>query len=115
MYKKVEEEGLLLETILKLFNEQSHKKLKSYLKNNSVFDKATKVKELRMPKNIQVIGPNNFCNDTTIIFNELGKIKAKDINMLQTKINETYYLNPSDKKRKILSLKDGTYYVKIND
>lgn len=37
MYKKVEEEGLLLETILKLFNEQSHKKLKSYLKNNSVF------------------------------------------------------------------------------
>ena len=30
MYKKVEEEGLLLETILKLFNEQSHKKLKSY-------------------------------------------------------------------------------------
>lgn len=83
--------------------------------NNSVFDKATKVKELRMPKNIQVIGPNNFCNDTTIIFNELGKIKAKDINMLQTKINETYYLNPSDTKRKILSLKDGTYYVKIND
>ncbi|MBD9098815.1 RluA family pseudouridine synthase [bacterium] len=37
MYKKVEEEGLLLETILKLFNEQSHKKLKSYLKNNSIF------------------------------------------------------------------------------
>ena len=37
MHKKVEEEGLLLETILKLFNEQSHKKLKSYLKNNSVF------------------------------------------------------------------------------
>lgn len=37
MQKKVEEEGLLLETILKLFNEQSHKKLKSYLKNNSIF------------------------------------------------------------------------------
>ena len=33
MQKKVEKEGLLLETILELFSEQSHKKLKSYLKN----------------------------------------------------------------------------------
>lgn len=37
MQKKVEKEGLLLETILELFSEQSHKKLKSYLKNNSIF------------------------------------------------------------------------------
>ena len=37
MQKKVEKEGLLLETILELFKEQSHKKLKSYLKNNSIF------------------------------------------------------------------------------
>lgn len=37
MQKKVEKEGLLLETILELFKEQSHKKLKSYLKKNSIF------------------------------------------------------------------------------
>ena len=37
MQKKVEKEGLLLETILELFKEQSHKKLKSYLKHNSIF------------------------------------------------------------------------------
>ncbi len=53
MQKKVEEEGLLLETILKLFNEQSHKKLKSYLKNNSIFvnDKSVTAYNYKVKKN----------------------------------------------------------------
>ena len=72
-----------------------------------VFLKSKYLKYLKIPTNIKMINPNTFNSKIDLVFDDFGTLKAKDFNMLQTKTNKNI--------TKIYSLKDGTYYVKVDD
>lgn len=88
--------------------------LESISKN--VLSKSSKLKSLTIPANIKAISPETFHPDTLLTFPNFGTIKAGDFNMLQTKTSNDYYAQITGRDNiRIFSLKDGTYYVKIDN
>lgn len=84
--------------------------------NTKVFTKSKKLKKLVIPPSIKSIYPNTFNDNTTLVFEDFGEVPAKLFSMLQTKTELDYYLSNHAKENvRIFSLKDGTYYVKINN
>ncbi len=81
-----------------------------------VLNKSKKLKRVNLPSKLKMVLPNTFDEETELYFPTFGLIKAKDFNMLQTKTSDDYYKEKHDKGNiRIFSLKDGTYYVKIDD
>ena len=84
--------------------------------SEDVFTKSKYLTNLKIPSNIKMIFPHTFYPEINVDFPSFGTIKAKDFNLLQMKTSEDYYLNDYGKYNiRIFSLKDGTYYVRIDD
>lgn len=84
--------------------------------DQEVFSNSRYLKKLNLPSNLKIINPNAFYPETEINFSNFGPMKAKKFNMLQTKTSPKYYIKTQNKGNiRILSLTDGTYYVKIDD
>ena len=82
----------------------------------NVFSKSIYLTKLDIPKGIKIINPNTFHDNIMLNFANFGNIKGSDFNMLQTKTSENYYIKNHERDNiRILALKDGTYYVKIDD
>jgi len=80
------------------------------------FTLSTNLKKLDLPKGLQMIMPDTFPDSLLLHFPEVGTIQAKDFNMLETKTSDEYVNNLTNKDNvRIFSLKDGSYYVTIDD
>lgn len=80
------------------------------------FLKSKYLKYLKMPENIKMINPNTFNPKIELEFPTFGALKGSLFNMLQTKTSDDCYISHHDRGNiRIFSLKDGTYYVKIDD
>ena len=118
--KIVIDEGIktLCENLADLFKNATNITLPQSLEHISgnVFSKSTKLQNLDIPENIKMIMPNTFYSEIEIKLPLLGKMKAKEFNMLQTKINNNYDIDYYNKDNiTVYSLSNGTYYVKINE
>ena len=81
-----------------------------------VFTDSKDLSTLTIPDGIKSILPNTFYPEMNITFPQFGTMKAKTFNMLQTKTSENRYIKTHEKDNiKIFSLKDGAYYVQIDD
>lgn len=81
-----------------------------------IFLKSKYLKYLKIPENVKMINPNTFDSEIELEFPTFGTLKGNSFNMLQTKTSEDYYISHQDRGNiRIFSLKDGTYYVKIDD
>lgn len=81
-----------------------------------IFLKSKYLKYLKIPENIKMISPNTFNPGMKLEFPTFGALNSNSFNMLQTKTSEDYYISHHDRGNiRIFSLKDGTYYVKIDD
>lgn len=81
-----------------------------------VFTDSKDLSTLTIPDGIKSILPNTFYSEIDITFPQFGTMKAKKFNMLQTKTSDNYYIKNHDKDNiKIFSLKDGSYFVQIDD
>lgn len=77
----------------------------------NVFSASEYLTDLKIKEGIKMISPQTFLDDLTLDLNGIGKVKAKDFNMLsQKEIDENGSL-----QMKIVSWKDGSYFIKIND
>ncbi len=80
-----------------------------------VFLKSKYLKYLKIPENIKMISPNTFNPGIELGFPTFGTLNSNSFNMLQTKTSGNYYVRQHDRGNiRIFSLKDGTYYVKID-
>lgn len=77
----------------------------------NVFKKSKKLDNLIIPNHIRVIFPNTFHENINLIFEDIGNIKAKDFNLLQTKNDSDDFNYRNDIKT--FSLNDGSYYIKV--
>lgn len=114
------EEGIttLSSGLSELFKNARFVKLPTSLKQigTNVFRKSKYLKDLEIPKDIKSIDLDTFYDDITLHFEDLMNIKAKYFLMMQTKSSDESYLSYFDKDNtRIYSLKDGTYYVKVDD
>lgn len=83
---------------------------------SDVFSKSKYLKELRIPESIKMISPNTFYDNTKLHFKEFDDVVGKNFELLQTKTSSEYYIRMSNRDNiRIFSLKDGTYYVKLDD
>lgn len=101
-----------------IFKNATNIKLPNTLEHigNNVFTKSKNLKYLYLPTSLKMIAPDNFHEDIILDFESLGKIKGSEFNMLETKTSEDYMEKTMQKDNiRILSVKDGTYYVKIDD
>jgi len=81
-----------------------------------VFLKSKYLEHLKIPKSIKMINPNTFNSKIELEFPAFGALNGGLFNMLQTKTSKDYYISHQDRGNiRIFSLKDGTYYVKIDD
>ena len=84
--------------------------------SGNVFRKSSKLESLDIPENIKMIMPNTFYPELEINLPMLGRMKAKDFNMLQTKTNNNYDIDYNNKDNiTVFALTNGTYYVKLNE
>lgn len=81
--------------------------------NELVFTKSNHLDKIVLPNEIKMILPNTFHPDIEIIFSDFKVIKAKNFNMFRAITNKQH--TSTDKGNKVVSLKDGTYLIKIND
>lgn len=120
-FKNIElEEGIttLSSNLSELFKNATTVKLPSTLVQvgTNVFSKSNKLKDLYFPKNMKSIEPNTFADDILLHFANFQDIKSENFLTLQTKTSDETYLSFFDKNNtRIFSLKDGSYYVKIDD
>ncbi len=83
---------------------------------NQVFTESKDLKYLHLPASLKMVAPKNFTTDITLDFEIFGSILGNEFDMLETKTSEDYFENMMQKDNiKIFSLKNGTYYVKIDD
>ncbi len=114
------EEGIttLSSNLSSLFKKAKSVKLPSTLKQigTNVFSKSKDLKDLYFSKDIKSIDPQTFDDNITLHFEDLMDMKAKEFLTLQTKNSDESYLSYFDKDvTRIYFLKDGTYYVKVDD
>lgn len=84
--------------------------------NSRVFTKSNKLKRLVLPPTIKSISPNTFNDNTLLVFSDYSEVPANNFNMLQTKTDLDFYLRKKEKGNiRIFSLKDGTFYIQIDD
>ena len=82
----------------------------------NVFSKSIHLTKLTIPKGIKMINPNTFEDNIILNFADFESIKGKEFNMLQTKTSDDYWVEKHERDNiRIFALKDGTYYVKIDD
>ena len=82
----------------------------------NVFSKSIHLTKLDIPKGIKMINPNTFEDNIILNFADFGSIKGSEFNMLQTITSKDYYIKKHEKDNiRIFALKDGTYYVKIDN
>jgi len=108
----------LCENISDIFKNAKEVVLPSTLEHigKNVFSKSKYLTKLDIPKEIKTINPNTFENNILLNFPDLGIVRGIDFNMLQTKTSNYYYIEKHDKdKIKLVSLNDGSYYIKIGD
>lgn len=83
---------------------------------SNIFSSSKNLSSLMLPKGIKMISPSTFYDDTDLIFEDMGSLKAKDFNRLETKTSNNHYFQTMEKDNiKRFSLSDGTYYVKVDD
>lgn len=83
---------------------------------NKVFTESKDLKYLHLPASLKMVAPNNFTTDITLDFEIFGSILGNKFDMLETKTSEDYFENMMQKDNiRIFLLKNGTYYVKIDD
>ena len=83
---------------------------------NNVFTKSKYLKQLRIPQSTKMISPNTFHDNIKLYFKEFRNVTGKNFELLQTKTSSEYYIRMNNRDNiKIFSLKDGTYYVKLDD
>ena len=108
----------LCENISDIFKNAKEVVLPSTLEHigKNVFTKSKYLTKLDIPKRIKMINPNTFEDNILLNFSDFGIVRGIDFNMLQTKTSDDYYIERHNKDNvKILSLNNGTYYVKIDD
>lgn len=83
---------------------------------NNTFTESKNLKYLYLPASLNMISPNNFQPDIILDSETFGKFKGNEFEMLETKTSEDYFESYRQKDNiKIFSLKNGIYYVKIDD
>ena len=112
------DEGIkvLCSNLSDLFKNAEHVKLPKSLEtiSSNVFSKSSNLKRIKIPDSIKTIQPLTFHPETTLKIDFLGNIKGKDLNIIYTKTTENAWICKKRDDSKIYSLKDGTYYVKMD-
>ena len=105
--------GELSSNLSYLFKNAKYIKLPKTIRSisNNVFSKSSKLKTINIPFSINTISPLAFNPNTNLKFDKNMIINAKNFNMLNTRSGDEY----DDEIIKILSLNDGTYYIKISN
>lgn len=114
------EEGItsLSSNLFELFKEAKTIKLPNTLVQigSNVFSKSKNLKELYLAKSIKSIDPETFPDGIDLHFEDFKDIKSQDFLTLQTKVSDEAYFSYFDKDNmRIFFLKDGSYYVKVDD
>lgn len=114
------EEGIttLADDLSFLFKNAKSVKLPESLEEigTNVFKNCPHIKVIVIPKNVRSINVNAFDDHITLDINGFKEIQAKDIKMLATQTDKDFRrkaLNKYDSK--VLVMKDGTYYVFLDD
>ena len=80
------------------------------------FSKSKSLRILKLPNNLKEINSNTFHPNIEINLPTVGSIKGENFNTLETKTSADYYIKTKNKGNiKVISLKDGTYYIKIDN
>lgn len=83
---------------------------------SNVFRNCPNLKTLSIPRNVRSISANAFDDHILLDINGFKQLYAKDILMLTTQIDKDFRRKSRNKyDSKVLSMKDGTYYVFLND
>ncbi len=82
----------------------------------NVFKKCPHLKKVIIPRNVRSINVDAFDDHIILDFNGFKEIPAKDIKMLASQADKDFRRKAMNKyDSKVLSMKDGTYYVFIDD